>query len=200
MGVVQLSLFFLLAVHHNRLLQIHSYYNLIWFFSFLESVIRSQGQWRFWSISADSLEKGLQCSPGQAQPRVHWAVTLHPGILHRRSKCLPFLPTPPGDPHQAVTHSLLCSLIQWMFTEHLLIDWKKKNTQPESWAYVLSGRHSEDFKPGTQCFREHWQVSQVGTELTWLQGLDDSGLSKFSFISFCPLLWPCWEPEVGEIR
>ena len=126
MGVVQLSLFFLLAVHHNRLLQIHSYYNPIWFFSFLESVIRSQGQWRFWSISADSLEKGLQCSPGQAQPRVHWAVTLHPGILHRRSKCLPFLPTPPGDPHQAVTQSLLCSLIQWMFTEHLLIDWKKK--------------------------------------------------------------------------
>ena len=126
MGVVQRSVFFLLAVHHNRLLQIHSYYNPIWFFSFLESVIRSQGQWRFWSISADSLEKGLQCSPGQAQPRVHWAVTLHPGILHRQSKCLPFLPTPPGDPHQAVTHSHLCSLIQWMFTEHLIIDWKKK--------------------------------------------------------------------------
>lgn len=152
MGVVQLSVFFLVAFHHNRLLQIHSYYNLIWFFSFLESMIWSQGQWRFWSISADALEQGLQCSLGQAQPRVHWVVTLHPGILHRwanasHSPCTTWWPTPGC---YSFSHLFLDSVnVYWAFT--CWVKKKIRNLKVEH--YVLFGRRSEDFKPGTQRFR-----------------------------------------------
>lgn len=146
MGVVQLSVFFLLVFHYNSLLQIHSYYNPIWFFSLLESMIWSPGQWRFWSFSADALED-VSALWGRHSPG---STELSPSTLgFSIGEQMPsILPAPPGDPHQAVPPSLIYSLIQWMFTEHLLVDWKK-NTPPKVEHYVLFDRHSEDFKPGT---------------------------------------------------
>lgn len=152
MGVVQLSVFFLLAFHHNRLLQIHSYYNLIWFFSFLESVIWSQGQWRFWSISADALEQGLQCSRGRHSPGSTELslFTLGFSIDEQMPPILPARTWWPTPGCYSFSHLFLDSVnVYWAFTCWL----KKKIRNLKVEHYVLFGRRLEDFKPGTQRFR-----------------------------------------------